>query len=283
MEINSLKGVSLNSMFESFNDAFSDYEMQLNKVELQRMLQRRGFVPELSFAVFNNNKIISFTFNGIGLYKGIKTAYDSGTGTIKEFREKGLATKIFRHSIPFLKEAGVSQYLLEVLQHNSKAVSVYEKQGFKTSREFNYFIQVKSKIKFNFKIHNPAYEILQIDLSHVKSLIEFWDFYPSWQNSFESIFRKPDEFVAMGAFMNQQILGYCILEPESGDITQIGVDKQFRRNGVGTLLLSEILKLNNHHSVKLINNETSCDCIPGFLQSFSIPMRGKQFEMIKQL
>ena len=139
--IKSLKSISFNILFDAFNKAFKDYEIQFNEQELSSMLKRRGFIPELSFGAFDNGKLISFTFNGIGYYNGIYTAYDTGTGTVTEHRGMGLAAKIFNHSIPFLKEAGVSQYLLEVLQHNTKAVSLYKKLGFKVSREFNYFFQ----------------------------------------------------------------------------------------------------------------------------------------------
>lgn len=67
------------------------------------------------------------------------TAYDTGTGTLKEYRGTGLGTEIFRHSMPHLRRAGVGQYLLEVLQYNTRAVSVYRNLGFETVREFNYF------------------------------------------------------------------------------------------------------------------------------------------------
>lgn len=48
------------------------------EIKMESMLHRCGFVPELSFAAFQNNKIVSFTFNGIDHYKGIKTAYGTG-------------------------------------------------------------------------------------------------------------------------------------------------------------------------------------------------------------
>ena len=135
------------TLFTAFNEAFIDYEIQITSDELRALLKRRGFVPELSFGAFENERLIAFTFNGIGVFNDIKTAYDTGTGTIKEFRGRGIATEIFNNSIPFLKDAGVSQYLLEVLQHNPKAVSVYRKLGFEVSREFYYFTQVNPEIK----------------------------------------------------------------------------------------------------------------------------------------
>jgi hypothetical protein len=49
MIIKSLKNSSLEEIYSAFEAAFSDYEITLSKDELQRMLIRRGFVPELSF------------------------------------------------------------------------------------------------------------------------------------------------------------------------------------------------------------------------------------------
>lgn len=139
MEIRSLGNTSFDELFEAFERAFADYEMQLDKAEHVAMLKRRGFDPKLSFAAFDGDKIVSFTCNGIGDFHGIPMAYDTGTGTLKDYRGRGLATRIFEYSIPYLREAGIKEYLLEVLQHNTGAVSVYRKLGFEVTREFYYF------------------------------------------------------------------------------------------------------------------------------------------------
>jgi len=57
MEIRSLNNICLNELFEAFEQAFADYEVQLNKVELLTMLKRRGFEPKASFGAFDGNKI----------------------------------------------------------------------------------------------------------------------------------------------------------------------------------------------------------------------------------
>lgn len=283
MKIKSLKDISYDVLFEAFNEAFNDYELQLSKKELLTMLNRRGFVPDLSFGTFDGEKLVAFTFNGIGKYNGVNTAYDTGTGTLKDYRGKGLATAIFEHSIPFLKEAGVTQYLLEVLQHNTKAVSVYKNLGFNVSREFNYFVSKKNGLIQDTKDLNNICQVRPIDLSYNNRMIDFWDFMPSWQNSFEAISRKKEDFIIVGAFINQQFTGYCIFEPRSGDITQIAVNKEFRRNGIATALLNMALLSISHDSVKVINTDIECESITAFLQSKSIQLKGMQFEMIKQL
>ncbi len=257
-----------------------EYEIQFKKEEVRAMLLRRGFVPELSFAVFNQEKIVSFMLNGIGLFNGVQTAYDTGTGTLKEYRGQGLASKIFTHSIPILKEAGVSSYVLEVLQHNTSAVSVYKKLGFQVSREFNYFSEPKDVFQFRAKELPSDNSIHQIDETYFKFVSDFWDFSPSWQNSIEAILRKPDDFKKIGVFKDQQLIGYCLFEPISGDITQIAVDKKFRRQGIATNLIQEVLKFANTERIKMINTDVNCESITEFMKSYSVEPKGKQFEMI---
>jgi ribosomal protein S18 acetylase RimI-like enzyme len=283
MEIKSLNRTNFNTIFKAFSLAFADYELQLNRVQLETMFKRRGFNPDLSFGAFEGDEIVAFTCNGIGNYNGIATAYDTGTGTLSDYRGKGLATKIFEYSIPHLKETNIKQYLLEVLQHNTKAVSVYRNLGFEVSREFNYFTQENNEIHNEIKKSGLPCSIEKINIENFTSISEFWDFYPSWQNSFESIQRVKDDFISLGAFYENRLTGYCVFEPVSGDITQIAVDKQYRKKGIASLLLQEIIKLNRHNSIKVLNTEISCSSITEFLKSKNIDIKGKQFEMIRKI
>lgn len=95
MEIRNLEHTDFDTIFEGFEKAFSDYAIRFEKNEVHSMLERRGFDPKLSFAAFCNGEIVAFTLNGIGTFDGVLTAYDTGTGTRKEFRGQGLANKIF--------------------------------------------------------------------------------------------------------------------------------------------------------------------------------------------
>jgi ribosomal protein S18 acetylase RimI-like enzyme len=283
MKIKSLGKIHPDTIIMAFSNAFADYDIQLNADELKTMWKRRGFNPELSFAAFDGDNIVAFTLNGIGNFNGIKMAYDTGTGTLKNYRGQGLATQIFEYSIPYLKEANVNHYLLEVLQHNIKAVSVYRKIGFKETREFNFFVWKNEEIKNEIKNPVKHYNIEMFDTDQYDSVTEFWDFYPSWQNSFDSIQRAREDFINLGVFEDKKLLGYCIFEPVSGDITQIAVNKANRRKGIASLLLQEIGKLNRNSKTKLINTDTNCSSIVDFLKSKNIKITGKQFEMIKEL
>jgi len=283
MTIKSLSKTDFTTIYAAFNSAFADYEMQVNETQLQAMLKRRGFNPDLSFAAFENSEIVSFTLNGTGNFNGILTAYDTGTGTLKEHRGKGLATKIFNYSLPLLKEANIKQYLLEVLQHNTNAVSVYQKLGFETVREFNYFIQKNEEVNIEIKTSHSSFSIQNIDIERHEYIKTFWDYEPSWQNSLESIKRANEGFVNLGIFIKNKLVGYCVFEPVSGDVTQIAVDKLYRRKGIATLLLNEIVKLNKNETIRVINTDISCSSITDFLNKKNIFIKGKQFEMIRNL
>lgn len=273
MEIKSLEKTDFNTLFRAFGRAFADYEVQLNAEQLRAMLTRRGFDPALSFAAFDGAQIAAFTLNGIGNFNGVPTAYDTGTGTLKEYRGTGLGTEIFRHSMPHLRRAGVGQYLLEVLQHNTRAVSVYRNLGFETVREFNYFCRANTEIADRGDTPRLPHSVRRTD----------WDFTPSWQNSFESIGRAAGDFVSLGVFIEEELVGYCVFEPASGDVAQIAVKRQYRRKGIAGLLLREMLRLNRNDSLKIINTDVSCDSMTGFLQAKNIVPQGKQFEMIRKI
>lgn len=281
--IKSLEKVSSKMLFEAFSEAFKDYEMQLSQAELLRMLHRRRFDPHLSFGAFEGEKLVSFTFNGIGLFNDQLTAYDTGTGTIKEYRGKGLASRIFEYSIPHLKSAGISQYLLEVLQHNTKAVSLYRRLGFEVSREFNYFNDSTNKLRKATLVPDSSITIRTTDLSDKELMSSFWDHKPSWQNSFEAVERSPDGFLILGAYLDAKLAGYCIFEPGSGDISQLAVNSNYRRIGIASLLLQNALKSNRYDSVKAINYETNLSGFSRLMETFGITLKGKQYEMLKKL
>jgi ribosomal protein S18 acetylase RimI-like enzyme len=278
-----LDKVSFDTLYATFGEAFKDYEIHLNRQELTVMLKRRGFSPELSFGALEDENLVSFTLNGIGIFNGEKTAYDTGTGTIEQYRGKGIASEIFTASIPYLKDAGVKQYLLEVLQHNTKAVSVYKKLSFAVSREFNYYRQVNANVILADKKLHERYSVKETSLDKLDGAMDFWDFSPSWQNSFEAVNRCASDFKIIGTFIGSQLTGYCIFEPVSGDITQIAVDRAYRRQGIATALLKEMVKRNKHTMIKAVNIETTCEAMGYFLESCGIPLKGRQFEMIKKL
>lgn len=284
MEIKTLGNTPYAMIYNAFTKAFEDYELPtMSPEELNQMLSRRGFDAKLSLGAFVDGKLIAFTFNGIDKWDGKLTAYDTGTGTIKEFRGQGIARKIFNETVPVLKKHGITQYLLEVLQHNEKAVKLYSGVGFEVSRSFDYFVIDIKDIQWGNKKKLDDLKINKIEMPTIDEIKSFWDFDPAWQNSCASIQRTPEEFEIFGAFLNDQLLAYVVSEIKSGDITQLAVRKNDRRKGIATALLHKITTIVPGDSIKLINVDCQIDSVQKFLESLGITVIGKQFEMIKEL
>lgn len=281
MEIRSLADTDFDTLYEAFALSFADYEIHPGREELRKMLRRRGFAPELSFAAFDGDRIAAFTLNGIGQHDGVPTAYDTGTGTLPAYRGQGLASRIFAGAIPHLKAAGIRQYLLEVLQHNPPAIAVYRKMGFETTREFNYFRQEKRLAIRPQKRPSFPHAIRPVEVDAIRRHADFRDFRPAWQNDLDSIVRAGDDLLRIGLYRDDELMGYCIFEPATGDITQLAVAPGHRRQGIGSALFGHAFDNIASDTIKIINTEIACESFVCFLRKMNIPIQGKQFEMVR--
>jgi ribosomal protein S18 acetylase RimI-like enzyme len=283
IQIKSLSETTFDELYSTFSEAFADYEIQISSEELKKMLNRRGYESELSFGAFDDDRLVSFTFNGIGVYCNKRSAYDTGTGTLPDYRGRKLAGEVFNYSLPFLRESGIQQYVLEVLKHNQAAISVYTKQGFKTVRDLLYFTADVADLKVAGKQCYANTSIFETTLREIKRFAEWHDFEPSWQNSFESVERSKDDFLYLLAFAGDAAAGYLIFEPVSGDITQIAVNPLYRRLGIATLMLKEAIERSGCLRVKCINTDENYPAIKNWTERCGITLRGGQFEMVLSL
>lgn len=281
--VKTLEGLTLDALFVAFSQAFADYQRSWTREEFEKMLYRRSFDPALSFGAIEHEELVAFTFNGTGTYNGIPSAYDTGTGTLKSHRGKGLTKEIFNATIPYLVRAGLKQYVLEVLQHNTTAVKIYTDLGFEITREFNYFVHPVEKTKTNNNNLQPPFQLRELTALLPEEMKAMWDFHPSWQNTFDALNKKLADFAIIGAYNKDQLAGYGIIEKSTGDIPQLAVHPNFRRMGIGASILNGLLQKNKAPLIRLINAEVSCENLTRFLAAHDISVTGTQFEMVKTI
>ena len=282
--IQKLGAIRYEMIHEVFIKAFADYvvPMNLSIHQFKSMIERGGCNLDLSFGAFNNNELVGFVLNGIRQWNGKLTAYDNGSGIIQEFRNKGIASKIFSESLPVLRENNISQYLLEVICTNTPAYNLYKKLGFEETRKLDCYKSPKDKIEIRKKMNDnfPIREIVNPDW---KMLRTFWDVIPSWQNSIDSISRKLDDFKILGIFNNDNIVGYCIFSKETGYISQFGVDKEHRQKGLFTTLFQHVLQRIESDEIIINNICSSYDPFMKFANSINIAPKLSQHEMLLKL
>jgi len=269
------------AVHEAFLKAFSDYiiPLQLSAEQLQDMFIRRAADMSLSVAAFDDDKVAGFTINAVGLHCGLFTAYDVVTGVLPEFRGRRLGQQIFQHCIPELKKAGAVQYLLEVFQANTPAVKLYEKTGFQKSRSLLAF----RRDSVQEGRQNPAF-LVQEAAPVWREFEEFWDWTPTWQNSRASVERSTSIKVVLGVRKGEEVAGYGVVYPNSGDIPQLAIRHAFRKQGAGSILMRELhSRVQAGRPARVINVDANAEATIAFLLSENFEQFGKQFEMKMQL
>ena len=189
-------------LFQAFREAFSDYSVDmsyLNEINLRDRWTKNGVSYEASAGAFDGDRIVGFTMVGLDDWKGTKAAFDAGTGVVREFRGFGVAPGLFDLVTRRLHDQGVRTFVLEVIQSNKAAVRTYKKIGFETSREFDcYRLEVdRARLKTAKVADGLAIETVGKDL--LARFQSFADWPPSWENSFASLARVPDELKIYGA------------------------------------------------------------------------------------
>ena len=235
------------SLYICFLAAFSDYEvdMQMSREQFRQRIVRDGVRMEMSAGAFDaNQQMIAFCINGVGTWQGTATAYDAGTGVVREYRGRGVGKELFGFLTPRLKDKGIKQYLLEVLTTNTPAASLYRKLGFMDTRRlavFRPFTQIGNLSDASVR------QIQQPDWNLYRS---FWDGYPSWQNSIDAVERIAADRMIAAAYLNDECVGYGIVFTPSANLMQLAVSPRHRRKGIGSAILAaleppERLKINN--------------------------------------
>lgn len=278
-----LDNESIEKLHNTFKEAFSDYNIKIDIPFLKfvQRLQRTGYDPKVSIGAYNEEMLVGFLLNSIRKWDGKLTAYDTGTGVINEYRNKGISSNMFLNAIESLKEIKVEQYLLEVIQSNTAAVNLYKKEGFEVSREFDCFNLDKKT--FTYKSTHTVQHIDAIDESYWLELMKFWDFKPSWQNSTDSISAVSDTFIYSIVSIDDKIAGYGIIDKITGDIPQIAVDKKYRGRGIGRSIVSDLLMSTESQSISVVNVDSQCNSMKDFLVNLGFKHMVKQYEMVFQL
>ena len=113
-------------------------------------------------------------------------------------------------------------------------------KGFEVVRNFDVFRAEVANISFS--ENQIKFETKKVDKPDWKLFKTFWDIYPSWQNSIDSVKRTIDDFEIFAAFDKEKCIGYLILETNTGDVPQLSIHKDYRRKGIGSSLIKKAIE-----------------------------------------
>ena len=266
MVIRPLSPEDFDALHRAFIEAFSDYVVPLAPPadRLREMLTRRGYVPSASVCAIEDDRIVAFTLNAVDGDHG----YDSGTGVIPSHRKLRLGRQMMEHSFELLRAHGCRDYTLEVIDSNTPAANLYRGLGFRETRGLQCWTYDGEARSGGPRAGRPA---AGAPNEH------WWDIQPSWQNSSASLLRARDESVGIG---NDS--GYAIVHPLTGDLPQLAVRPEARRQGIGRQLLSQARAIAGK-PLRIINIDDRSATIASFLQQCGATRTIRQLEMSRQL
>lgn len=234
--------VSIKDIVDAFNIGFSDYIIKLELTEelfLSRFIIVEQNQLEHSYIAYDEQIPIGLILGGMKTYEGFKTLRCGTLCVHPLYRQKGVASKLFDlHK----EEALINQckrLYLEVIQGNDKAISFYQKQGYKILNELVYHSHsnpknIVSDIKVNVDIRKINLE--DVKNLHQKEVKE----HLHWQNDFDYMGFYP-QILNYGLHINDLLVGVLSTLP-SGKIFYLWVDKSFRRNNLAKSLLGFFVK-----------------------------------------
>lgn len=283
LEYRTLAGVADKALHACFLEAFSDYAVPVTSTleSFRANNAQRGFAPALSAGAFEDGRLVGFVLNGRGAWNGRPTAYDLGTGIIPSRRGGGLGSALALECFALLRKAGIAQYLLEVIKTNAPAFNLYRKKGFEITREFACYRGPRPARK---PAGAGAALLRPLKRPSLKEAAAFRDWEPSWQNSDAALARRPGGLKLLGIYMGGRLAGYGVIRP-NGDIPQLAVARQFRRRGLGSILLRGLAASLPAPCERLsaLNIEDSDAASKSFFLKHGLAYLAGQYEMLKPL
>lgn len=76
------------------------------------------------------------------------------------------------------------------------------------------------------------------------------------------------------------MVGHCVFDVHTGDLTQIAVQDKYRRKGIASRLLKEAIARMKTDFIKILNISSDNRATPAFFKNKNIPLVSKQFEMM---
>lgn len=279
MQIKNLTNTNFQSIVDCFNEAFANYFVPIHVSKEYLTLRWKGarIDPELSYGVFDNDKIVAFMFIGVDEHYGKLTAHNDGTGVIPAYRGQRLVDKMYEVAIPQFKAKGIEQCSLEVIQENARAIAVYERLGFKKLRGVNCFSG--EMIPNNIPI--PSNLTIQTNTTLNWQLYETcFDFVPCWNNGLNWVKAIPTAYTFFELYEDQQFAGFGIVD-KSGALPIFGIHPNFRKKGYGQILFEKMAA--TRPELRTNNVEDSSFATLQFLEKVGMKNTINQYEMLLEL
>jgi ribosomal protein S18 acetylase RimI-like enzyme len=277
--IQTLEQVSIEAILQAFNLSFSDYVIPffLTKEQLEDKIKGDGVRLEFSVGAFEGNQLIAFVLHGYDIVDNVRVAYNAGTGVVPAQRGNKLIAQLYEYALPIFRSNNISKVILEVITINERAIRTYRSIGFQIARHLNCF-----KGSINLPDTTNDFEVHELKAYDWGKLRSFWDLNPTWQNSSAAVEKLRESTLSIGAYENENLLGYAIYNPVLKRVHQFAVDKNYRNRGVGTHLFN-FISTSQERTISVINIDDTSTATLNFMAHIGMNKYIEQYEMVLNL
>ncbi|MHC1692292.1 MAG: GNAT family N-acetyltransferase [Sphaerochaetaceae bacterium] len=278
LQIATLADTPIEVIHRVFKEAFADYEIEvsLSLEAFREMMVVRDLDSTYSVGCFDAGQLVGFIICGHRLIHGQTCLYDGGTGVIQRYRHQGLGTLMLKYLIEIVRHQEKGCFVLEVLEHNTAAIELYLKHGFRIRRRFDCLAIQKEAVRTceagPYSIDTDITGYQTIDPSH------FLDCPPSWQNDQVSVMNALDTFGYVCIRHQGLAIGYGLIQKRKGDIPQLGVLPTWRGRHIEELILNKLMDQTSSGRITLLNVDQD-DGLGTVLRSIGFQVFICQYEM----
>ncbi|MBB6460065.1 GNAT family N-acetyltransferase [Flammeovirga kamogawensis] len=269
MKILRLNKVPFDELIDCFLLAFKEYHLEIptDKMYYQKRWSAAKVDYNLSYGMLINGQLVGFIIHAIDNRFGKKTAFNTGTGVIPDFRGNGISKLIYDYAINDLRNHGIEKCILEVIQENKNAIKIYQRSGFKICKEYQCFsgnINIKSRDEINLK------KVSKEDFNWDNTFNQ--EFY-SWDFQKETIIERNYDYYYV--IHDNQLESYFIYNEENKYVAQF--DLLADNNNAWERLFQGIKLISNN--VKIVNVDTRLLEKLEIINKVEIPTTVNQYEM----
>lgn len=254
MQIRNLQETSLPEIVDCLLQAFEGYFVKMpdDLLYWQNRFTAARVDWELSFGMFDGNRLIAFIIHGIDFENDTLTAFNTGTGVLPQFRGQKIVDQLYAFAFPLLKKSGIEACSLEVIQTNAIAVSVYKRIGFSITKEYNCY---------NGILHVPETNgtVSEISIDEIFEKENPNHPFYSWDHRNEAINLARKNYKAY-SFQCETGAGYFILNPGTGYLAQLEIEPETAENYMqllsGIRKISSAVRINNVDSRRILLRES---------------------------
>ncbi|MGS4347270.1 GNAT family N-acetyltransferase [Myroides odoratus] len=262
------------------NASFADYivPLQLTLEQLEFKIAAENIQLDLSVGLVEDDRLVGFMLHAINTVDGKLTAYNAATGVIPSHRGQGLVGKMYEFLLQRLQPLKVEQLVLEVIENNHAAIRAYEKMEYHMARKLGCFEGEAVTAK-----RESSFDIKTLADFNWPVFCSFWEIQPSWQYTVSALEKSKDRCCILGAYDQEQLVGYIIFNPTTKRILQLAVAKTHRRKGIATQFIQMMQERMASTEVYVYNVDVTSVETTAFFHQLNLKSELAQFEMKRLL